>query len=308
MISEWIPTTNAVGAEVFKSLTRITAEPPHVEGFVVYGQRKGKKVTIITGYHGSSQGLTIPEKKFAVDDAKYYNEKHPDVDVIDTSEMTHDQRLALIEAIPGVVIVSTCFAASAAPSAAAPGQPRGGHAESIFLPNPEMLKRLIGGVNTRPQASYSVTMERHRLPSPEQMREMFRDPAPEPAPARTPKRAPAAPTPAGASRGQQYGLITTVHGVNVRRAMSDLELERAGGDHLGAVRPGLEGFLEEGIYAVKASATTLGSIILLEAEKVLGNKGDLWFSPSRELADRFAHDFDELIRHVQSVVDSYGAR
>jgi hypothetical protein len=263
MISDWTPATNAAGAEVFKSLTRITSEPSHVEGFVVYGRRKGKKVTIITGYHGSSEGLTTPEKDFAVKDAKYYNRKYPDVDVIDASKMTHDQRLALIEAIPGVVIVSTCYGASAAPSAPAPGQPRGGHAASIYLPNPEMFKRLSEGINSQPRASHSTMIEHHRMLSP------------------------------------SYGLIETVQGVNVRRAAPE------GTGDLGEVRPGLEGLLEEALHAVSQSDTTLGTIRLLEAEKVLGKKGDLWFSPSRELAQRYAHDFDELILHVQSVVDSY---
>jgi hypothetical protein len=144
MITEWVPGTNAVGAEVFKSLTRITAEPSHVDGFVVYGRRKGKKVTIITGYHASAAGESAPEKKFAVDDAKYYRETHPDVDVVDTSDMTHDQRLAVIEATPGVVIVSTCYAAYATPSVHG-----GEHMDSIFRPNPEMLKRLGEGINDR---------------------------------------------------------------------------------------------------------------------------------------------------------------
>jgi len=176
--------------------------------------------------------------------------------------MTHDQRLALIEAIPGVVIVSTCFAANAAPSAPAPGQPRGGHAESIFLPNSEMFKRLSEGINSRPPASHSATIQHHRMLP-------------------------------------RYGLIETVQGVNVRRAAP----EGQGG--LGEVRPGLEGILEEALHAVSQSDTTLGAIRLLEAEKVLGKKGDLWFSPSAALAAHYAHDFDALIEAVRRVVDSY---
>jgi hypothetical protein len=272
--SEWILATNAAGADVFKSLTRIISLSSHVEGIVVYGQRTGKKVTIITGYHGSADGGTRPEKKFAVDDAKYYKEKYPDVEVIDASDMTHDQRLDLIDKTAGVVVVATCYGACAKPSAAAtppppPARPHGEHMESSILLDPEMLKKLSESINTRPRASYSVMIEHHSVP--------------------------------------RYGLVETVNGVNVRRAMSDHEAT-AGNAPLGEPRPGLEGFLEDGIHAVKASDTTLGAIILLEAEKVLGKKGDLWFSPSRELAERFAHDFDELIRAVKSVVDSYSPK
>jgi hypothetical protein len=108
---------------------------------------------------------------------------------------------------------------------------------------------------------------------------------------------------AGAS-GVRYGLVETVEGVNVRRAMSDLELAKIDAP-LGEPLPGLEGFLEEGLYAVDHSEASLGALRLLEAEKVLGKKGDLWFSPSRALAEKYAHDFDGLIRAVKKVVDSY---
>jgi hypothetical protein len=119
MVSEWTPATNAVGAEVYKSLTPITNEPSHVEGIVVRARRQGKKVTIITGYHGSAEGDTTPYQPFAIGDALYYNEKYPDVDVIDASAMTHDQRLALIDSTSGTVIVSSCYGACAKPSAPA---------------------------------------------------------------------------------------------------------------------------------------------------------------------------------------------
>ena len=115
--SDWILATNATGADVYKSLTTISALPSHVEGIVVRARREGKKVTIITGYHGSAAGRTSPEKKFAVDDAKFYGKKYPDVAVIDASEMTHDERLALIDSTSGIVIVSTCYGACAKPSA-----------------------------------------------------------------------------------------------------------------------------------------------------------------------------------------------
>ncbi len=118
METDWILTQNAADALVFKSLTRITALPAHVEGIVVWAHRHGKKVTFFTGYHGSADGRTAPEKRFAVDDARYYGKKYPNMEVVDTSDWTHDQRLAAIEATPGVVIVSTCYGACARPSPA----------------------------------------------------------------------------------------------------------------------------------------------------------------------------------------------
>ena|GEM_PF-4867816 len=111
-------------------------------------------------------------------------------------------------------------------------------------------------------------------------------------------------TAAAASGSMRYGLIDTVRGVNVRRAMSGRELAKVAAP-LGEPRPGLQGFLEEGLYAVDHSHATLGGIRILEAEKVLGKKGDLWFSPSNALVQQYAHDFDGLIRAVKSVVDSY---
>ncbi|HYU35974.1 MAG TPA: DUF4157 domain-containing protein [Thermoanaerobaculia bacterium] len=131
--SEWILATNAAGAEVFKSLTPISVLPAHVEGIVVRARREGKKVTIITGYHGSSTGGTHPEKKFARDDAKFYGKRYPDVAVIDTSEMTHDQRMAVIDSTAGIVIVSTCYGACAKPSA--PARPAG--SKPLALPSGE---------------------------------------------------------------------------------------------------------------------------------------------------------------------------
>jgi hypothetical protein len=102
----------------------------------------------------------------------------------------------------------------------------------------------------------------------------------------------------------RHGLIDTVDGVNVRRSMSDIELAETEAP-LGQARPGLEGFLEEGIYAVDKNSETLGANRILEAEKVLGKKGNLWFSPSRSLAHQFADDFDGLARAVKKVVDLF---
>ncbi|HZF07459.1 MAG TPA: hypothetical protein VFE33_01590 [Thermoanaerobaculia bacterium] len=133
--SDWVLASNAVGAQVFKSLTPISADPAHVEGLVVWARRQGKKVTLVTGYYGSAGGGTFPEKRFALDDAKFFGKRYPDVEIVDTSEWTHDQRLAAIDATPGVVIVSTCYGACALPtSAPAPAHPGGSAKPQLALP------------------------------------------------------------------------------------------------------------------------------------------------------------------------------
>ena len=83
--SDWVLASNAVGARVFKSLTPISADPAHVEGLVVWARRQGKKVTLFTGYYGSAGGGTFPEKRFALDDAKFFG-NHLDAGQIKTLE------------------------------------------------------------------------------------------------------------------------------------------------------------------------------------------------------------------------------
>lgn len=109
---------------------------------------------------------------------------------------------------------------------------------------------------------------------------------------------------AGAAGGLRHGLVDTVRGVNVRRRISDPgELANV---RPGNVLPGWEGAEEECLDAVSRSRDMRpGSMIVGEAEKLLGRKGDLLFSPSRPLAEQYAHDFDGLIRAVNSVADSY---
>jgi hypothetical protein len=136
--SDWVLAKNAAGAQVFKSLTPISANPAHVEGIVVWARRQGKKVTLFTGYYGSESGGTFPEKRFALDDAKFFGKRYPDVEIVDTSDWTHDQRMAAIEATPGVVIVSTCYGACARPtSAPVPARPGGA---PLALPPGESAK------------------------------------------------------------------------------------------------------------------------------------------------------------------------
>src|SRR6185436_15398517 len=68
--------------------------------------------------------------------ARYYGKKYPNMEVVDTSDWTHDQRIAAIEATPGVVIASTCYGACARPSPApdtaapSPARPAGGTPET----------------------------------------------------------------------------------------------------------------------------------------------------------------------------------
>src|SRR6185436_10713893 len=61
--SEWAVGTNAVGATVLRSKTAVTGDahsPAHLEGLVVWAQRTGRPVTIVTGYHGTPGGHTTP--------------------------------------------------------------------------------------------------------------------------------------------------------------------------------------------------------------------------------------------------------
>lgn len=117
--SEWTVGTNSAGATVFRSDTQITGNsdsPAHLEGLVVRARRTGRPVTIITGYHGGSDGQTRPAPEFARYDKEYYGRKYPDVKVIDTSEMSHEQRMEVVDSTRGVVIVATCFGSCARPS------------------------------------------------------------------------------------------------------------------------------------------------------------------------------------------------
>jgi molybdopterin-binding protein len=146
--SEWIPATNSVRAEVWEALTPVSSLSAHVEGLVVRARREGKKVTIVSGYHRSADGVTRPEQRFAVDDAKFYGERYPDVHVIDTSKMTDAERSAVIDSIPGVVIVDTCYGACAKPSA--PARPAGSPPLALPPGEPARTPPLPGTRETAP--------------------------------------------------------------------------------------------------------------------------------------------------------------